>query len=77
MRSRRSPTRSRRACPPLARHRAQRRPVPGGRHPLRARPAIADALPAENSAALWWRLVAVWQGLLLGGAVAGLAWCWC
>jgi len=36
--------------------------------------AIADALPAENSAALWWRLVAVWQGLLLGGAVAGLAW---
>jgi predicted membrane-bound spermidine synthase len=36
--------------------------------------AIADALPAENSAALWWRLVAVWQGLLLGGAVAGLVW---
>ncbi|HEY1345098.1 MAG TPA: ABC transporter [Streptosporangiaceae bacterium] len=36
--------------------------------------AIADVLPAENSAALWWRLVAVWQGLLLGGAVAGLAW---
>ena len=36
--------------------------------------AIADALPAQNSAALWWRLVAVWQGLLLGGAVAGLAW---
>jgi hypothetical protein len=36
--------------------------------------AIADALPAENSAALWWRLVAVWQGLLLGGAVAGLTW---
>jgi GTP-binding protein EngB required for normal cell division len=36
--------------------------------------AIAGALPAENSAALWWRLVAVWQGLLLGGAVAGLAW---
>jgi hypothetical protein len=36
--------------------------------------AIADALPAENSAAPWWRLVAVWQGLLLGVAVAGLAW---
>jgi GTP-binding protein EngB required for normal cell division len=36
--------------------------------------AIADALPAQNSAALWWRLVAVWQGLLLGGAVAGLTW---
>jgi hypothetical protein len=36
--------------------------------------AIADALPAANSAALWWRLVAVWQGLLLGGAVAGLTW---
>jgi 50S ribosome-binding GTPase len=36
--------------------------------------AIADALPAENSAAPWWRLVAVWQGLLLGGAAAGLIW---
>jgi GTP-binding protein EngB required for normal cell division len=36
--------------------------------------AIADALPAENSAAPWWRLVAVWQGLLLGSAAAGLAW---
>src|SRR5262249_41774004 len=36
--------------------------------------AIPSALPAENSAALWWRLVAVWQGLLLGGAVAGLTW---
>jgi GTP-binding protein EngB required for normal cell division len=36
--------------------------------------AIADALPAENSAAPWWRLVAVWQGLLLGVAAAGLAW---
>ena len=36
--------------------------------------AIADALPAENSAAPWWRLVAVWQGLLLGGAAAGLVW---
>jgi hypothetical protein len=36
--------------------------------------AIADALPAENSAAPWWRLVAVWQGLLLAIAAAGLAW---
>jgi GTP-binding protein EngB required for normal cell division len=36
--------------------------------------AIADALPAENSAAPWWRLVAVWQGLLLAGAAAGLIW---
>jgi GTP-binding protein EngB required for normal cell division len=36
--------------------------------------AIAGALPAENSAAPWWRLVALWQGLLLGVAAAGLAW---
>ena len=36
--------------------------------------AIAQALPEENSALPWWRLVAAWQGLLLSGAVAGLAW---
>jgi GTP-binding protein EngB required for normal cell division len=36
--------------------------------------AIAEALPAENSALPWWRLVAAWQGLLLGAAAAGLAW---
>jgi GTP-binding protein EngB required for normal cell division len=36
--------------------------------------AIAQALPAENSAVPWWRLVAAWQGLLLGVAAAGLAW---
>ena len=36
--------------------------------------AIADSLPAENSAAPWWRLVAAWQGLLIAGAAAGLAW---
>jgi GTP-binding protein EngB required for normal cell division len=36
--------------------------------------AIAEALPAENSAAPWWRLVAAWQGVLLGGAAAGLIW---
>jgi GTP-binding protein EngB required for normal cell division len=44
--------------------------IPGG---LGA--AIAQSLPAENSVLPWWRLVAAWQGLLLGGAVAGLAWC--
>jgi hypothetical protein len=36
--------------------------------------AIARALPEENKALPWWRLVAAWQGLLLGSAVAGLAW---
>jgi GTP-binding protein EngB required for normal cell division len=36
--------------------------------------AVGAALPAENSAVGWWRLVAAWQGLLLGAAVAGLAW---
>jgi GTP-binding protein EngB required for normal cell division len=36
--------------------------------------AITEALPAENSAAPWWRLVAAWQGLLICGAAAGLVW---
>jgi GTP-binding protein EngB required for normal cell division len=36
--------------------------------------AIADSLPEENSVGPWWRAVAVWQGLLLGCAVTGLAW---
>jgi GTP-binding protein EngB required for normal cell division len=36
--------------------------------------AIGDSLPEENSVAPWWRAVAVWQGLLLGCAVTGLAW---
>src|SRR5580704_58038 len=36
--------------------------------------AIGAALPEENSVEPWWRLVAVWQGLLLGCVVAGLAW---
>ncbi len=36
--------------------------------------AIGEALPAENRVEPWWRLIAVWQGLLLGCAVAGLAW---
>ena len=35
---------------------------------------IGDTLPAENSVEPWWRMVAVWQGLLLGCVVAGLAW---
>jgi GTPase SAR1 family protein len=35
---------------------------------------IGDTLPAENSVEPWWRMVAVWQGLLLGCAVTGLAW---
>ncbi|MGH3119685.1 MAG: ABC transporter, partial [Streptosporangiaceae bacterium] len=36
--------------------------------------AIGEALPGENSVEPWWRLVAVWQGLLLGCVVTGLAW---
>jgi GTP-binding protein EngB required for normal cell division len=36
--------------------------------------AIGEALPEENRVEPWWRLVAVWQGLLLGCVVAGLAW---
>ncbi len=36
--------------------------------------AVGAALPAENSAVGWWRLVAAWQGLLLGAALAGLGW---
>jgi len=36
--------------------------------------AIADSLPTENSVAPWWRLVAAWQGLLLGAAAVGVAW---
>ena len=36
--------------------------------------AISETLPEENSVEPWWRLVAVWQGLLLGCVVAGLAW---
>jgi GTP-binding protein EngB required for normal cell division len=35
---------------------------------------IGAALPAENNIAPWWRAVGVWQGLLLGGSVIGLAW---
>jgi hypothetical protein len=36
--------------------------------------AVAQSLPAENSVAPWWRAVAAWQGLLLGGAAACVAW---
>ena len=36
--------------------------------------ALTEALPTENKVEPWWRLVAAWQGLLLGGAAAGLAW---
>ncbi|MGI8446284.1 MAG: GTPase [Streptosporangiaceae bacterium] len=36
--------------------------------------AIGQALPGENSVEPWWRVVAAWQGLLLGCVVAGLAW---
>ncbi len=35
---------------------------------------IGAALPAENDIARWWRVVGVWQGLLLGGSTVGLAW---
>jgi hypothetical protein len=35
---------------------------------------IGSALPAENEIPSWWRAVGVWQGLLLGGAVVGVAW---
>jgi GTP-binding protein EngB required for normal cell division len=36
--------------------------------------AIAEALPGENHVVPWWRLVAGWQGLLLGCVVAAAAW---
>src|SRR5215468_7895992 len=36
--------------------------------------AIAESLPAENSVAPWWRMVAAWQGLLLGAAAVCVAW---
>jgi GTP-binding protein EngB required for normal cell division len=35
---------------------------------------IGAALPAENKVAGWWRAVGVWQGLLLGGSIVGMAW---
>jgi GTP-binding protein EngB required for normal cell division len=36
--------------------------------------AIGESLPAENTVAPWWRMMAAWQGLLLGCAAIGLAW---
>jgi GTP-binding protein EngB required for normal cell division len=50
-----------------ARSRAQQIPAALGA-------AIGESLPAENTVTPWWRLVAAWQGLLLGCAVIGLAW---
>jgi GTP-binding protein EngB required for normal cell division len=50
-----------------ARSRAQQIPAALGA-------AIGESLPAENTVAPWWRLVAAWQGLLLGCAAVGLAW---
>jgi GTP-binding protein EngB required for normal cell division len=36
--------------------------------------AISGSLPAENEVTPWWRLVAGWQGLLLGCVAVGIAW---
>jgi hypothetical protein len=36
--------------------------------------AITEALPGENTVLPWWRLAAVWQGLLLGAAAICLCW---
>jgi GTP-binding protein EngB required for normal cell division len=35
---------------------------------------IGAALPAENEIAGWWRAIGVWQGLLLGCVIVGIAW---
>ena len=35
---------------------------------------IDEALPAENKIAGWWRAIGVWQGLLLGCVIVGIAW---
>ena len=36
--------------------------------------AIAEALPEENRVAPWWRVIAGWQGLLLGCVVTAAVW---
>lgn len=36
--------------------------------------AIGDSLPDVDKIPWWWRLVGLWQGLLLGSVVVGLAW---
>src|SRR6185312_5322838 len=35
---------------------------------------IGEALPAENTIPGWWRAIGVWQGLLLGCVIVGIAW---
>jgi GTP-binding protein EngB required for normal cell division len=35
---------------------------------------IGVALPPENKIARWWRVVGVWQGLLLGCVIVGIIW---
>jgi GTP-binding protein EngB required for normal cell division len=35
---------------------------------------IGEALPAENAIPGWWRAIGVWQGLLLGCVIVGIAW---
>ncbi len=35
---------------------------------------IDEALPAENKIPGWWRTIGVWQGLLLGCGIVGVAW---
>jgi GTP-binding protein EngB required for normal cell division len=36
--------------------------------------AIVESLPADGRVPAWWRLVRVWQWVLVAAAVAGLAW---
>jgi GTP-binding protein EngB required for normal cell division len=36
--------------------------------------AIVESLPTDGGVPAWWRLVRAWQWLLVGAAVAGLAW---
>ena len=36
--------------------------------------AIAEVLPEENHVVPWWRLIAAWQGLLLGCVATAAAW---
>jgi GTP-binding protein EngB required for normal cell division len=35
---------------------------------------IGESLPAENTIPRWWRAIGVWQGLLLGCVIVGIAW---
>ena len=36
--------------------------------------AIVESLPTDGGVPAWWRLVRAWQWVLIGAAVAGLAW---